>query len=133
MVDNRRRGRIETIIREVLTDQLERELRDPRIGFLTLTGVDISSDLSVAKVYYTVLGDEATRADSDKGLKSAMSYLRRKVGEALDLRRAPELRFLYDHSVDRGMAMEELLTELEISPEDDVRSQEEERRRDSNR
>jgi ribosome-binding factor A len=112
MTDERRKGRINTIIREVLTGLIERELKDPRIGFVTLTGVEISSDLSVAKVYYTVLGDENVRKESRRGILSAAGYMRKKVGEALDLRRTPELRFLYDESVERGLALEDTLVRL---------------------
>ncbi len=118
MVDERRKGRIRTIILEVLSHQLEHELRDPRIGFMTLTGVEISADLSVAKVYYTVLGDDASRAECRQGLTSALGFMRRKVGEALDLRKTPELRFLYDHAVERGMALDRTLSDLNLEETD---------------
>jgi ribosome-binding factor A len=104
--------RVNETIREALGELIEKRLKDPRIGFVTVTEVRTSPDLSVAKVYVSVLGDESARKASLAGLESARGFLRRSIAKVLDARHVPELRFVLDDSLDRAMAIEETLKEI---------------------
>jgi ribosome-binding factor A len=103
--------RVNEAVREVLAE-LVQELKDPRIGFLTLTGVRTTNDLRRADVYYTVLPDDAeTREATTEGLQSAKSLLRRELGARLRLRHVPDLEFVEDPAPERGRRIESLLRE----------------------
>lgn len=108
-----RMRRVDEAIRKVLGDVLQRELKDPRVGFATVTGVRTSSDLSHAQVLISVLqiGDppEHTPEDTIAGLRSAVGFLQRRVGEELGLKNTPVLRFELDDTVDRALRIQELL------------------------
>jgi ribosome-binding factor A len=102
--------RVDEAIREVLSDVLgAQELKDPRIGFVTVTDVRTSADLRHARVYVTVLGDERQREETLAGLRSAHGVLQRRVGTQLRMKRTPTLDFHYDDTTDRAMRMEQLL------------------------
>ena len=105
-----RMRRVDEAIREVLSDALQgSDLKDPRIGFVTVTDVKTSADLRHARVYVTVLGDAEAREKSLAGLQSAHGVLQRRVGGELRMKRTPTLEFRYDETTDRAMRMEELL------------------------
>lgn len=105
-----RMRRVDEAIREVLSDVLgAQELKDPRIGFVTVTDVRTSADLRHARVYVTVLGDERQREETLAGLRSAHGALQRRVGGQLRMKRTPTLDFHYDDTTDRAMRMEQLL------------------------
>jgi ribosome-binding factor A len=112
-----RMRRVDEAVRAVLSDVIAKDVKDPRVGFVTVTGVKTSPDLRYARVYVSVLGDDQTRAASLEGLRSAHGYLQRRVAAELTLKHTPALTFAYDDSVDRGMRITELLHETE--PEDD--------------
>ena len=101
--------RVNEAVREVLSARLAEGLKDPRIGFVTVTAVDTSPDLRHARVYVSVLGDEEARAQTLAGLDSSHGYLQGHIGHELRLKRTPTLEFLYDDSIDRGMRISELL------------------------
>src|SRR5450755_3134736 len=104
-----RMRRVDKAVRAVLSNAITSDLKDPRVGFVTVTGVKTSSDLRHAVVYVSVLGDEPTRAETIEGLRSAHGFLQRRVAGELTLRHTPTLTFEYDPSVDRGMRISELL------------------------
>jgi len=104
-----RMRRVDEALREVLSDAVNADLKDPRIGFVTVTDVKTSPDLRHARVFVSVLGGEAERAASLAGLQSAHGVLQRRVASELRLKRTPTLEFLYDDTTDRVMRMEELL------------------------
>ena len=107
-----RMRRVDEAIREVLSDALGgSDLKDPRIGFVTVTDVKTSADLRHARVYVTVLGDEQQRERSLAGLQSAHGVLQPRVNAELRMKRTPTLEFAYDESIDRGMRISELLDE----------------------
>ena len=89
------------LIQRELSELVQRDLRDPRVGMITLTGVDVSPDLSHAKVFYTTL-DPAHVDEAAKGLKRAAGFLRSQLARRIKLYTTPELRFEYDESVERG-------------------------------
>ncbi|MDQ6836686.1 MAG: 30S ribosome-binding factor RbfA [Actinomycetota bacterium] len=101
--------RVDEAMRAVLSDAIASDLKDPRVGFVTVTGVKTSPDLRHARVYVSVLGDEATRSESLAGLRSAHGFLQRHLATELTLKHTPSLSFEYDESVDRGMRINELL------------------------
>lgn len=99
------------IVREI-SDIVANQLTDPRIGFVTFTDAEVSPDLSSARVYFTVLGDEKERKSTLAGLISARKFLRAELGRRLRLKRLPELTFVYDESVDYGMKIYDRLQQL---------------------
>jgi ribosome-binding factor A len=101
--------RVDEAVRAVLSDAIATDLQDPRVGFVTVTGVKTSPDLRHARVYVSVLGNDAERSDSLQGLRSAHGFLQARIGSELNLKHTPTLTFEYDESVDRGMRITELL------------------------
>lgn len=106
-----RMRRVNEAVREVLSARLAEGLKDPRIGFVTVTSVDTSPDLRHARVYVSVLGDEQVRESTLAGLDSSHGVLQRKIASELRLKHTPTLQFVYDDSIDRGMRISELLDE----------------------
>jgi ribosome-binding factor A len=106
-----RMRRVNEAVREVLSARLAEGLKDPRIGFVTLTSVDTSPDLRHARVYVSVLGGETERAETLAGLASAHGLLQKTIASELRLKRTPTLEFVFDESIDRGMRITELLDE----------------------
>ena len=104
-----RMRRVNEAVREVLSGHITDDLKDPRIGFVTVTGVDTSSDLRHARVYVSVLGSDDEKQQALEGLRSSAGFLQSKVGEELRMKRTPTLEFHYDDSIDRGMRISELL------------------------
>jgi ribosome-binding factor A len=101
--------RVNEAVREVLSARIAEGLKDPRIGFVTVTAVDTSPDLRQARVYVSVLGDPEEREQTLAGLASSHGYLQTRIAAELRLKRTPTLEFVYDESVDRGMRISELL------------------------
>lgn len=96
-----------------LSEIIEREIQDPRVGLTTVTGVKVSPDLRHARVFVTVLGDEAQRKKALEGLRSAASFVRRSLSKRLHhMRRIPEVTFDYDELVEKGIRIEELLDQI---------------------
>ena len=106
-----RMRRVNEAIREALAEALV-ELKDPRIGFVTVTGVDTSPDLRQARVYVSVLGNERKREKTLQGLQSAHGVLQAKLAKELRMKRTPLLAFEFDPSVQEGMRMSQLIDEL---------------------
>jgi ribosome-binding factor A len=103
--------RVDEVIREVLSDAIG-TLKDPRIGFVTVTGVKTTRDLKQATVYVSVLGGETKLRRTLEGLEAARGLLQGRVNSELRLRRTPQLSFEYDPTVERGVRMTQLIDEL---------------------
>jgi ribosome-binding factor A len=99
-------------LQAVLARVVREEIRDPRLGFTTVTGVRMSSDLEHAVVYVSRMGSEADRRDALSALRSARGFLRRALAREAGLRHTPELRFEWDESIERGARIEEILVDL---------------------
>lgn len=112
MAQGSRPERVGDQIRSELAALLAREVHDPGIGFVTLTRVQVSPDLQLARVMYTSLGDQKAQAATARALERASPFLRRQLGARLRLRRSPELRFIYDDSVAGQDRIERILNEL---------------------
>src|SRR5437763_13322250 len=108
-----RMRRVDEALRAVLSDAIATDLKDPRVGFVTVTEVKTSPDLRHARVYVSVLGDD--RAETLAGLTSSRGYLQRRVAADLRLKHTPQLDFEYDDSAERGIRITELLREREPS------------------
>lgn len=106
-----RMRRVNEAIREVLGAAVTTELKDPRIGFVTVTEVDTSPDLRTARVYVSVLGDNEARDRTLEGLRSSQGVLQGKIASAVRMKRTPTLTFHYDESIDRGDRISRLLDE----------------------
>ena len=104
--------KLEDQIQFLLANIVQRNLKDPELGFVTITAVRLTGDRGIAKVYYTVLGDEAQADCSQKALTRASGFLRSHLAKRLSLRRMPELRFYLDGSVEKGNRMEELFSQI---------------------
>jgi len=115
---NERMRRVNDAVKEVLGRALL-GLKDPRIGFVTITGVETSPDLRHAKVFVSVLGSEKKRDQSLQGLEAAHGILQAKLAQELRMKRTPQLAFEYDPTVERGVRMTRLIDEL--APDDDDR------------
>ncbi|MCM3128759.1 MULTISPECIES: 30S ribosome-binding factor RbfA [unclassified Paenibacillus] len=108
-----RTGRVNEQVKKELSLLIQSELKDPRIGFVTITGVEVTNDLSQAKVYLSVLGDEEQKNNSLKALDKASGFLRSELGKRVRLRHVPELIFKIDESIAYGSRIEKLLTEID--------------------
>lgn len=106
-----RTDRVAEEFREILAEELQR-LKDPRIGFLTVTGVDVTPDLRRAVVFYTVLGDDKQERATAAGLRSATPHLRQSLGRQVRLKVVPELEFRLDASIAEGRRIDELIERI---------------------
>src|SRR6202050_1111392 len=108
-----RMRRVDEAIRQVIGDAVTGELKDPRVGFVTVTDVRTSADLRHARVYVSVLGDDAQREATMAGLRSAHGFLQGKVATELHLKRTPTLELYYDDTTDRALRVDALIEELD--------------------
>ncbi|MBM7623475.1 30S ribosome-binding factor RbfA [Sporohalobacter salinus] len=109
---NYRPRRVAELIKKEVSQMLQREIKDPRIGFVTVTDVEVSEDLRHAKVFVSVLDDEEAKEETMEGLKNAVGYVRRELGQRIRLRHTPEILFRYDDSIERGARIFEILKDL---------------------
>lgn len=126
-MDPYRTNKLNQSILEVISQLLQNAVKDPRVGLVTVNSVELNRDHSVARVFYTVLGDETDRADTFRGLKKAKGFLQSRLTRTLGLRAAPELRFEYDESLERGLGLdtvfEQMADEGEFLSEEEKRKQ----------
>jgi ribosome-binding factor A len=115
---SRRPEQVAETVRQVVADALAREVRDPRVGLVTVTDVRVTNDLSHARVLVTVHGDEPAKASALEGLASAAGFLRTRVAKALTTRSVPELHFELDRGLDHAARINALLDELKREPSD---------------
>ncbi|RDI47413.1 30S ribosome-binding factor RbfA [Falsibacillus pallidus] len=104
-----RMNRVGEQMKKELGDIIGKKIKDPRIGFVTVTDVEVSGDLQQAKVFITVLGDEEQKENTLKGLAKAKGFIRSEIGQRIRLRKTPELIFEFDESIDYGNRIENLL------------------------
>jgi len=116
MSQGSRPDRVADQIRSELAALLAREVHDPGLGFVTITRVQVSRDLQQARVFYTALGDEKSRRQSERTLHRALPFLRRQIGARLRLKRVPELHVFYDESIAGQDRIEQLINELHSAP-----------------
>jgi len=105
-------GRVSEQIKKELSLIIQTELKDPRIGFITVTGVETTNDLSQARVYLSVLGSDEQKEETLRALSKASGYLRSELGKRVKLRHTPELQFKFDSSIEYGSRIESLLSDI---------------------
>lgn len=112
MPDQRRRERLASLIEQVVSELLQRHVRDPRIGFTSITAVEVTADARYAKIHVSVMGSEEERRDTMRGLERAAGFIRSKLGEELTIRHVPEISFHLDRSLEQGDRVLALINQL---------------------
>jgi len=113
----KRSDKVGDLIKVEIAHMLLHELKDPRIGFVTVTRVGVSDDLRHAKVYYSVFGDESAKEESAAGLESARGYMKRELGRRIRLKFMPEITFFHDDSLEYARAIDEVLQRVKDEAE----------------
>jgi ribosome-binding factor A len=107
-----RKERLEELLKREISDIIRREVKDPRIGFVTVTDAEVTGDLSFAKVFVSVLGTEEQQAAALKGLNSATRFIRGEFGQRIKMRQVPEITFRFDTAIQQGARIHELLEQV---------------------
>ena len=115
----KRADRVSDLLKVEISQMLLREVKDPHIGFMTITGVEVSKDLHVANVFYTILGDEKQVSESAQALSRVSHFIKRQLGKRLRMRYIPDIIFRYDHSLEYGAKIDNILGHLKDSEETD--------------
>ena len=108
----KRSDKVGEAIHKIVSELLIKGLKDPRIGFVTITGVRLTTDMRQATIYFTVMGSDEERKHSEAGLNSAKGFIRKEIGQALKMRFTPEIFFKYDTSAEYGQHIESILKEI---------------------
>lgn len=118
-VGSYRSGRVAEQMKKELADIIRNEIKDPRVGFVTVTSVEISPDLRYAKAFISVLGPGAAADQSLQALNRAVGFIRSEIGRRIRLRHTPEITFKLDQSLEHGIRISRLLNELERQPDEE--------------
>jgi len=118
-LESQRSHRIGDQIQKEISALLIKGLKDPRVGFVTITAVEVTSDLHLARVYFSAMGSESEIKNTEKGLKSSVPFLRRELAKRLRLRYTPELQFQYDSSLAYGNRIDTLLRQIQTEHTND--------------
>ncbi len=113
----KRSEKVAEAIHEMVSELLVKGLKDPRIGFVTITGVKATDDLRNATIYFSVIGSDEEKKATEAGLNSARGYIRKEIGRNLRMRYIPDIAFRYDESIEYGSRIESLLKDIEIKEE----------------
>jgi len=114
---NKRAIRVGELLKEEISQIVLREMKDPRIGFVSITDVEVSGDLRHAKVFISVYGDDKEKEETLEGLQQAQGYVRKLVGERVKIHHIPEIIFRYDDSIENGVHISKLIKDLKQSGE----------------
>jgi ribosome-binding factor A len=112
MADYKRSQRVAEMLRHEISQIITQELKDPQIGITTVTAIKVTDDLKLAKIYVSILGDTETREKGLHGLERAKSWIRTEIGQRLDLKFVPELKFFYDETSDYAENIESLIKKI---------------------
>ena len=119
-----RANRVGEQMKKELSEIIGRKIKDPRIGFVTVTDVDVTGDLQQATVYISVLGDQEQREKTLQGLEKAKGFMRSEIGQRIRQRKTPELFFEFDESVDYGNRIESLISQIKKEEKPSVKDEE---------
>jgi len=114
----KRSEKVAEAVHELVSELLVKGLKDPRIGFVTITGVKVTDDMHLATIYFTVIGSDEEKKATEQGLNSARGFIRKEMGKSFRMRYVPDIVFKYDASVEYGSRIESILKEIG-SPEHD--------------
>ena len=112
MPEFKRSRRVSELLREDISQIITQQLRDPLIGIVTVTSIQLTDDLKLARVYVSILGDEKSRQDGLRGLERATKFIRSEIAHRTNLRYVPELKFYYDETIDYAQNIESLLKKI---------------------
>ncbi len=115
----KRSDKVGEAVHVLVTELLVKGLKDPRIGFVTITGVKVTDDMHLATVFFTVMGDDDAKKGTEAGLNSARGFIRKEMGKKFRMRFVPEVIFKYDHTMDNGNRIDELLREIKANEHHD--------------
>ena len=115
----KRSDKISEALHELISGLLVKGVKDPRIGFTTITAVKVADDLHLATVFFTVIGDDTEKKNTEQGLNSARGFIRKEMAKSLRMRYVPDIIFKYDESVDYGRHIDSLLNELTTTNAED--------------
>jgi ribosome-binding factor A len=116
--------KVQELLKRELSEIIQRDLKDPRVGFITVSRAKVSGDLRHAKIYVSVMGDEKSAKDTMEGLSSARGYIQRELGRKVKIKFLPALEFVLDTSVDHGFHIMEILKKIEEEKRDEHEDQE---------
>ena len=116
---SKRVDRVSNLLKKEVAQMLTKEVKDPRIGMVTITGAKVSRDLRHAHIYYSVVGSEKEIRESAIGLKQATNFIQRQLGRRIRLRYTPIIDFQFDHSLEYGGHIEKILQSISISKDED--------------
>ncbi|MDO8445296.1 MAG: 30S ribosome-binding factor RbfA [Deltaproteobacteria bacterium] len=116
-MEYKRKDRVGDLLHQEISQLLIKGVKDPRIGFVTITGVEVSDDLKEAKVYYSVIGTDEEKKAAEIGLKSSAGFIRKELRKVLALRHIPNLHFRFDSSLEYGARIERILREVKVEEE----------------
>lgn len=114
-----RKKKLEELIKRIIGDALIKEIKDPRIGFVTISRVELTKDLALAKVYFSVIGDDKQKKKSVDGLNAAKGFIRFQLGKNLKLRSVPDVKFYLDESIESGVNLVDLIHKASSDKESD--------------
>ena len=121
-MSSQRPGRVQEAIRQEVSKILHDEIRDPRLGFLTITGVELTNDLRFARIYFSVLGDDKAKKLALKGLNSARGYIKGLLGDRIKLRYMPDIEFKVDETLARTQHIYDLFEQIKKERKEDAGS-----------
>lgn len=116
----KRSAKVSETIHEEVSKLLIKGVKDPRVGFVTITGVKVTDDLHLATIYFSSIGTEEERKGTEAGLNSAKGFLRREIGKVLKMRHVPDITFRYDLSVEYGSRIENILKQIHETDEENA-------------
>lgn len=118
-MQGRRTERVGSLIQMELSQLILMRVKDPRLGFVTVTHVDVTPDLKSARVFYSVMGNDKVKSDSQLALEKAAGFLQKEIGTTLKLRYTPRLQFCFDDSLDRGLEIDRVLRDIKTKEKQD--------------
>ncbi len=118
VMDYKRADRVSDLLKKEIAEMLFREIKDPRIGFVTITGVKVSNDLRFAKVFFSLVGTHEELEETTVGLNSASSFIKKKLGKRLRMRHIPDIVFKFDNSLEYGSHIDSILRDLNKTVQD---------------
>jgi ribosome-binding factor A len=118
-----RSDRVADVLHKEICQLLLKEVKDPHLGFITITGVEVSRDLKLAKIFYTLLGSPDQAEESSRALRRITPFIKKQLGRILHLRSIPDISFRYDHSLEYGTKIDTILDSLRESPDAPARDE----------
>lgn len=105
--------KVSETVKELVSEIIQRKIKDPRVGFVTITDAEVAPDLKEAKIYFTVLGGAKKRVEAQEALSHAAGFIRAELGKRIEMKYTPHLTFQYDESIERALRIEKLISKIE--------------------